>query len=75
MNTGVHSSTGLSISVLRVLPEPRARNLLRRHLERAGASLHPDALREGLRQLLSAREDAQPIYLLSLCSFLTIDKS
>jgi tRNA(Ile)-lysidine synthase len=52
-------STGLSISVLRVLPEPRARNLLRRFLERAGAGMHPGSVREALRQLCSARPDAQ----------------
>ncbi len=54
------AAAGLALDRLAALPEPRARNLLRRHLERAGASLHPDALREGLRQLLSAREDAHP---------------
>jgi tRNA(Ile)-lysidine synthase len=54
------TAAGLALDRLAALPEPRARNLLRRHLERAGASLHPDALRESLRQLLSAREDAQP---------------
>ncbi len=48
-----------AIARLAALPEIRARNLLRRYLEHAGAEIHPDALREGLRQLLAAREDAR----------------
>lgn len=50
---------GLAISALQALPESRARNLLRRFLERAGAEMHPEAVREALRQLCSARPDAQ----------------
>ncbi len=50
---------GLAIGRLAALPEARARNLLRRYLELVGATLHPDALREGLRQLLAARGDAR----------------
>ncbi len=53
------SQYGLAISALQALPESRARNLLRRFLERAGAELHPDAVREALRQLCGARPDAQ----------------
>ena len=53
-------SRGLALAPLRALPEPRARNLLRRFLERAGASLGQAALREALRQLRQARPDAQP---------------
>jgi tRNA(Ile)-lysidine synthase len=34
---------GLAISALQALPEARARNLLRRYLERAGAEMHPEA--------------------------------
>lgn len=49
----------LAIARLAALPEARARNLLRRYLEHAGAELHPDVLREGLRQLLDARVDAR----------------
>lgn len=52
-------SAGLSISALRALPEPRARNLLRRFLEHAGAGMHPESVREALRQLCDARPDAQ----------------
>lgn len=50
---------GLAISALRALPEPRARNLLRRFLARAGVDIHHAALCEALRQLLGARQDAQ----------------
>jgi tRNA(Ile)-lysidine synthase len=50
---------GLAISVLQALPEARGRNLLRRFLEIAGAEMHPEAVREALRQLCSARPDAQ----------------
>jgi tRNA(Ile)-lysidine synthase len=50
---------GLAISALQALPEARARNLLRRFLELAGAEIHPEAVREALRQLCNARPDAQ----------------
>ncbi|TXT18058.1 MAG: tRNA(Ile)-lysidine synthase, partial [bacterium] len=50
---------GLSIAALAGLSPARARNLLRRRLELAGADLHAEALREGLRQLLEARRDAR----------------
>jgi len=53
------SADGLALSVLRALPEPRARNLLRRFLAQAGVDIHQEALCEALRQLLSARRDAQ----------------
>jgi tRNA(Ile)-lysidine synthase len=49
----------LAISALQALPEARARNLLRSFLELAGAEMHPEAVREALRQLCSARPDAQ----------------
>jgi tRNA(Ile)-lysidine synthase len=52
------SAEGLALDRLAALPEARARNLLRRHLEQAGASIHAELLREGLRQLLHARGDA-----------------
>jgi len=50
---------GLSIAALAGLSPARARNLLRRRLELAGAELHAEALREGLRQLLEARPGAR----------------
>jgi len=50
---------GLAIPALQALPESRARNLLRRFLERAGVEIHAEAVREALRQLCSARPDAQ----------------
>lgn len=53
------AAEGLSIAALRDLPEPRARNLLRRFLEQAGVEIHQDAMHESLRQLLTARQDAQ----------------
>jgi tRNA(Ile)-lysidine synthase len=56
---GAADAAGLSLARLAALPEPRARNLLRRYLEQSGATLHPDPLREALRQLLSARADAR----------------
>ena len=56
---GAVGDAGLEIAHLATLPEPRARNLLRRYLERAGAELHPERLREGLRQLLEARDETQ----------------
>lgn len=52
-------SDGLEIRCLAALPEPRARNLLRRYLEQSGATLRKDGLREALRQILEARPDAQ----------------
>ncbi len=55
------SREGLSIAALAALSPARARNLLRRRLELAGAELHADSLREGLRQLLQARRDAQVV--------------
>ncbi len=53
------SADGLSLASLRALPEPRARNLLRRFLEQAGAEIRQGRLHEALRQLLEARRDAQ----------------
>lgn len=53
------SPEGLDIQRLAALSEPRARNLLRRYLEQAGASLRQDGLREALRQIREARPDAQ----------------
>lgn len=53
------SPEGLDVRRLAALPEPRARNLLRRYLEQAGASLRQDGLREALRQMIEARPDAQ----------------
>jgi tRNA(Ile)-lysidine synthase len=53
------SPEGLAVDRLAALPEPRARNLLRRYLEAAGARLGQDKLREGLRQLLRAGPDAR----------------
>lgn len=56
---GAVDAEGLSLERLAALPEARARNLLRRYLERSGARLHPDPLNEALRQLLAARADAR----------------
>jgi tRNA(Ile)-lysidine synthase len=53
------SDQGLALPVLQALPEPRARNLLRRFLAQAGIEIHQDVLREALRQLLAARQDAR----------------
>ena len=53
------SDSGLDMDALHALPEPRARNLLRRFLERSGAELQQQHIREALRQLLAARPDAQ----------------
>lgn len=53
------SADGLDLSVLHALPEPRARNLLRRFLQQAGVEIHQHVLHEALRQLLAARQDAQ----------------
>lgn len=52
------NADGLDVARLARLAEPRARNLLRRYLESTGAEIHARRLREGLRQLLSARPDA-----------------
>jgi len=49
----------LEISRLRHLPEPRARNLLRRVLERAGVVLRQQPLLEATRQFREAGEQAQ----------------
>jgi tRNA(Ile)-lysidine synthase len=49
----------LNIPALRALPEPRARNVLRRFLELSGAPVQHDGLLEALRQLCTARQDAQ----------------
>lgn len=49
----------LELSRLAVLPPARARNLLRHFIQRAGGAVRRDALQEGLRQLLEAREDAR----------------
>jgi tRNA(Ile)-lysidine synthase len=49
---------GLSLSRLAALSEARARNVLRRQLERAGARLGERALREAWRQLSQAQADA-----------------
>jgi tRNA(Ile)-lysidine synthase len=53
------SQNGLAIPALQALSESRARNLLRRFLERAGVEIHAEAVREALRQLCGARPDAQ----------------
>jgi len=50
---------GLSLARLKVLPESRARNLLRRHLEQAGGQIGRQALVEAVRQLRSAADTAQ----------------
>lgn len=49
----------LALSVLRNLSEPRARNVLRCFLAQAGVEIQRDALHEALRQVLTARPDAQ----------------
>lgn len=59
---------GLSIAALQVLPEPRARNLLRRFLEISGVEIHHDALHEALRQLCHARQDAQVCVMFGACA-------
>lgn len=51
--------SALDIPALRALPEPRARNVLRHFLELSGAPVQHDGLREALRQLCTARQDAQ----------------
>lgn len=53
------SADGLALPVLSALPEARARNLLRHFLALSGVEIHQDALHEALRQLLTARPDAQ----------------
>lgn len=52
-------SQGLDLAEVLALSEPRARNLLRRFLEQAGATLRQGGLHEALRQLRQARSDAQ----------------
>ena len=49
----------LEVGILADLSAPRARNVLRRRLELAGARLSQQGLHEALRQLLTARSDAQ----------------
>jgi tRNA(Ile)-lysidine synthase len=53
------TAEGLALAALRELAEPRARNLLRLFLAQAGVEIHQETLREALRQLLTARQDAQ----------------
>jgi tRNA(Ile)-lysidine synthase len=53
------SGAGLAVSVLHSLTEPRARNLLRYFLQQSGVEIRQDALQEALRQVLTARPDAQ----------------
>lgn len=53
------ASASLDVRCLAALPEARARNLLRRRLEIAGARLSREGLREALRQILTARADAR----------------
>jgi tRNA(Ile)-lysidine synthase len=53
------AADGLTLNVLSALPEPRARNLLRRFLAQSGVEIHHETLCEALRQLLTARQDAQ----------------
>ena len=53
------SANGLAVAVLRALPEARARNVLRRFLVQSGVEIHQESLREALRQLLTAKPDAQ----------------
>lgn len=50
---------GLAVARLRALPEPRARNLLRRVLEQAGIQVRRQALVEAARQLRDAAPNAQ----------------
>ncbi|OYY93103.1 MAG: tRNA lysidine(34) synthetase TilS [Hydrogenophilales bacterium 28-61-23] len=59
LDGAVVSADGLALSALRALPEARARNVLRRFLARSGVEIHQESLREALRQLLGARQDAQ----------------
>jgi tRNA(Ile)-lysidine synthase len=53
------SAEGLTLSALRDFSEPRARNLLRYFLAQSGVEIHQERLHEALRQLLTARQDAQ----------------
>ena len=62
------SADGLALTVLSALPEPRARNLLRRFLAQSGVEIHQDSLHEALRQLLTARPDAQVLVRFGACS-------
>lgn len=50
---------GLALNRLMDLPEPRARNLLRRHVERHGGQVGRQTLVEAIRQLRGAAESAQ----------------
>lgn len=50
---------GLEVSRLQALPEPRARNLLRRFLEQAGVQVRRQPLVEATRQLRDAAPNAQ----------------
>lgn len=50
---------GVPLERLRSLSEPRARNLLRRHMEQAGGQVGRQALVEAVRQLRSAADHAQ----------------
>lgn len=54
----VQQDDGLSVGRLAALSEARARNVLRRQLERAGISPSERALREAWRQLCQAQADA-----------------
>lgn len=57
--TGTEGAQGLSLGRLRDLPEPRARNLLRHHVEQAGGQLGRKTLLEAVRQLRGATHVAQ----------------
>jgi tRNA(Ile)-lysidine synthase len=62
------SADGLALPLLSALPEPRARNLLRHFLALSGVEIHQEALHEALRQLLTARPDAQVLVNFGSCS-------
>ena len=55
---GISKEVGLSVEQLRAMPDIRARNLLRRFLERHDAQVRRPALIEALRQVRDAREGA-----------------
>jgi tRNA(Ile)-lysidine synthase len=55
----VVSADGLAVARLRELPEARARNVLRRFLVQSGVEIHQALLHEALRQVLTAKPDAQ----------------
>jgi tRNA(Ile)-lysidine synthase len=61
------SADGLALPMLSALPEPRARNLLRHFLALSGVEIHQEALHEALRQLLTARPDAQVLVNFGSC--------